>query len=44
MEYFTFHNLLTSQRYGFRPNRSTEPAALELMNRNINFMNQGFCP
>ena len=44
MEYFTFHNLLASQQYGFRPNRSTELAALELMDRNINFMNQGFCP
>ena len=44
MEYFTFHNLLASQQYGFRPNRSTELAALELMDRNINFMNQGFFP
>ena len=24
MEYFTFHNLLANQQYGFRPNRSTE--------------------
>ena len=24
--------------------RSTELAALELMDRNINFMNQGLCP
>ena len=44
MAYFTFHSLLASQQYGFRPNRSTELAALELMDRNINFMNQGFCP
>ena len=44
MEYFTFHNLLASQQYVFRPNRSTELAALELMDRNIYFMNQGFCP
>ena len=44
MEYFTFHNLLANQQYGFRPNRSTELAALELMDRNINFMNQSLCP
>ena len=44
MEYFTFYNLLASQQYSFRPNRSTELAALELMDRNINFMNQGFSP
>ena len=44
MEYFTFHNLLASEQYSFRPNRSTELAALKLMDRNINFMNQGFCP
>ena len=44
MEYFTFHNLLANQQYGFRPNRSTELAALELMDRNINFMNQRLCP
>ena len=29
MEYFTSHNLLASQQYGFRSNRSTELAALE---------------
>ena len=44
MEYFTFHNLLANQQYGFRPNRSTELAALELIDRNINFMNQSLCP
>ena len=44
MEYFTFHNLLAGQQYGFRPNRSTELAALKLMDRNIHFMNQGFRP
>ena len=42
-EYFTFNNLLAGQQYGFRLHRSTELAALELMNRNINFMNRGFC-
>ena len=44
MEYFTSHNLLASQQYGFRSNRSTELAALELMDRNVNCMNQNFCP
>ena len=44
MEYFTSHNLLASQQYGFRPNRSTELAALELMDRNVNCMNQNSCP
>ena len=39
MEYFTLRNLLANQQYGFRPNRSTKLAALELMDRNINFMN-----
>ena len=44
IEYFTFHNLLANQQYGFRPNRSPELAALELMDRNINFMNQRLRP
>ena len=44
MEYFTSHNLLASQQYGFRSNRSTELAALELMDRNVNCMNQNSCP
>ena len=44
IEYFTFHNLLANQQYGFRPNRSTELAALELMDRNINFTNQSLWP
>ena len=44
MEYFTSHNLLASQQYGFRSNRSTEIATLELMDRNVNFMNQNSCP
>ena len=44
MEYFTFPNLLANQQYGFRPNRSTELAALKLMDRNIKFMNQSLCP
>ena len=44
MEYFTSHRLLSNQQYGFRPNRSTELATLELMDRNINYMNENHCP
>ena len=44
MEYFTSHNLLANQQYGFMSNRSTELAALELMDRNIYCMNQNSCP
>ena len=33
-----FHKLLTPQQYGFRPNLSTELAAVELMDRNIHIM------
>ena len=44
MEYFTSHKLLSNQQYGFRPNRSTELATLELMDRNINYMNENLCP
>ena len=44
MDYFTSNELFSSQHYGFRPNRSTELAALELMDRNINNMNQNFSP
>ena len=44
MEYFTSHKLLSNLQYGFRPNRSTELATLELMDRNINYMNENHCP
>ena len=44
MEYFTSHNLLANQQYGFRSNRSTKLATLELMDRNINCINQNSCP
>ena len=44
LEYFTENNLLSSQQYGFRPNRSTELATLELMDRNIYKMNDNHCP
>ena len=43
MEYFTSHQLLSSQQYEFRPNRSKELVTLELMDRNINYMNENFC-
>ena len=39
VKYFTTNNLLSSQQYGFRSNRSTDLAALELMDRNIKNMN-----
>ena len=35
VKYFTTNNLLSSQQYGFRSNRSTDLAALELMDRYI---------
>ena len=44
MEDFTSHKLLSNQQHGFRPNRSTELAILELMDRNINYMNKNLCP
>ena len=44
MEYFTSHNLLASEQCSFRSNRSTELAALELMDKNVNCMNQNSCP
>jgi len=44
MSYFTSNNLLSTQQYGFIPNRSTELAALELMDRNINAMNDNLTP
>ena len=40
MDYFTLNKLFTSQQYGYRTNRSTELAALELMDRNIDNMNK----
>ena len=44
VEYFTTNNLLSSQQYGFRSNRSTDLAALELMDRNIKNMNENLWP
>ena len=43
VEYFTTNNLLSSQQYGFRSNRSTDLAALELMDRNIKNINNNLC-
>ena len=44
MHYFSENKLFSTQQYGFRPNRSTELAALELMDRNIDNMNKSCCP
>ena len=38
-EYFITNNLFSSQQYGFRKNSSTELAALELIDRLLNRMN-----
>ena len=43
LEYFSVNKLLSSQQYGNR-NRSTETAALELMDRNITAMNDQLTP
>ena len=42
MDYFTLNKIFTSQQYGYRANRSTELAALEL--RNIDNMNRNLTP
>ena len=44
MDYFTLNKLFTSQQYGCRAIRSTEFAALELMDRNIDNMNRNLTP
>ena len=44
LEYLTENNLLSSQQYGFRPNRSMELATLELMDRNIHHVNENHGP
>ena len=38
------NKLFTSQQYGYRENRSTELAALELMDRNLDNMNRNLTP
>ena len=44
MHYFSENKLFSTLQYGFRPNRSTELAALELMARNIDNINKSRCP
>ena len=44
LEYFSVNKLLSSQQYGFMPNRSTETVALELMDRTITAMNDQLTP
>lgn len=44
MSYFNNNNIFTPQQYGFRPNHSTELAALQLMDKNINLMSHGLTP
>ena len=41
---FSENKLFSTQQYGFRPNRSTKLAALELIDRNIENMNKSRCP
>ena len=43
-DYFTLNKLFTSQQYGYRANRSTELAALEHMDRNLDNMNRNLTP
>lgn len=44
LSYFTNNSIFASQQYGFRPNHSTELAALELMDKNIQAMGKGQTP
>ena len=44
MDYFTLNKLFTSQQYGYRANRSTELAALELKDRKLDNMNRNLTP
>ena len=44
LEYFSVNKILSSQPHGFIPNRSTETAALEPMDRNITAMNYQLTP
>ena len=43
-DYFTLNKLFTSQQYGYRANKSTELAALELIDRNLDNMNRNLTP
>ena len=44
IDHFSVNKILSSQQYGFIPNRSMETAALELMDRNITAMNDQLTP
>ena len=44
IDYFTSNELFSSEQCGFRPNRFTELAAVELMDRNIDSMNKNLSP
>ena len=44
MDYFTLNKLFTYQQYRYRTNRSSELAALELIDRNIVNMNRNLTP
>ena len=44
LAYFTVNKLLSSQQYRCMPNRSTETAASELMDRNITAINDQLIP
>ena len=43
MHYFSENKLFSTQQYCFRPNKSPDLAALELMDRNIDNMNKSRC-
>ena len=43
-DYFPLNKLFTSQQYGYRANRSTELAVLELMDTNLDNMNRKLTP
>ena len=42
--YFTMYKIFTFQQYCYRANRSSELAALELMDRNLDNMNRSLTP
>ena len=44
VDYFTLNKLFASQQYRYRANKSTELAALEVMDRNIDKMNRNLTP
>ena len=44
IDYFTLNKLFTSQQYGYRANRLTELAAIELLDRNLDNINRNLTP